>query len=95
MAQGERLDASKQKFEILDGSLVDSCEMLKIHAEGYKNNQRYRLHRHARNGTGYMDHHNGGWRYDRNYMALPPSSEAVCVIDMGISLPVEAGNCDL
>lgn len=37
MAGGEKLDTSRQKLEILDGSLVDPCRMLKIHVDGYRN----------------------------------------------------------
>ena len=37
MARGEKLDASHRKLEILDGSLVDPCGMLKIYTDDYKN----------------------------------------------------------
>ena len=37
IARGDNLDVSRQKLEILDGSVADPCSMLKIHVEGYKN----------------------------------------------------------
>lgn len=37
VARGEKLDASQRKLKIPDGSLVDPCRMLKIHADGYNN----------------------------------------------------------